>query len=107
MRVVNREKIMYNIRGNTEEGNDSVIRYICTVFFCAVLMILALPVKCTAADSRSSETSDRKTVSAEESREGKSSEDKNDGDWKIFLSIGAGITIVAVVIGAIASRDAK
>ena len=86
-----------------------MIRYAFLGFICAVVMLLALPVKCAAEHSPNNDTSDSGTVSSAEKshHKDKDPEDEHDGDWKIFLSIGAGITIVAFVIGAIASRDAK
>lgn len=81
-----------------------MIRYAAAVMFCAVLMVLAFPLSAAAKEKEPADESS--LVGAESSSSRSDTEEKNSGDWKIFLSIGAGIAVVAVVIGVIASKDA-
>jgi hypothetical protein len=78
-----------------------MIKNIAAVLLAAV-MILIFPLRCQAAQSTSESSGSSKS-----STESTDDEENKDGDWKIFLSIGAGIIVVGIVIGAIASKDAK
>ncbi len=82
-----------------------MFRRITAIVFCSVLMLLAFPVCCLAAGAESfDESSEAAVMSTSESSEAE--KEKGDNSRMIYLSIGAGIVIVAVTIGVIASRDA-
>ena len=82
-----------------------MFRRITAIVFCSVLMLLAFPVCCLASGAESfDESSEAAVMSTSESSEAE--KEKGDNSWMIYLSIGAGIVIVAVTIGVIASRDA-
>lgn len=83
-----------------------MFRRITAIVFCSVLMLLAFPVCCLAsgAESFGESSSEAAVMSTSESSEAE--KEKGDNSRMIYLSIGAGIVIVAVTIGVIASRDA-
>ena len=82
-----------------------MFRRVAAIVFFSVLMLLALPVCCLAAGAESfDESSEAAEMSTSESSEAE--KEKGDNSRMIYLSIGAGIVIVAVTIGVIASRDA-
>lgn len=86
-----------------------MFRRITAIVFCSVLMLLAFPVCCLASGAESfGESSSKAAVmsTSDSSKSEKDKKEKNDSSWMIYLSIGAGIVIVAVTIGVIASRDA-
>ncbi len=85
-----------------------MFRRVAAIVFFSVLMLLALPVCCLAAGAESFDESSEAAVmsTSESSKSEKDKKEKNDRSWMIYLSIGAGIVIVAVTIGVIASRDA-
>ncbi len=92
-------------RPRPSEGNEQMFRRLIVTAFCSVLMLLSFPVCCSASGAEStSDSSSAEVISSADSSKAESS--RSDSSWKIYLSIGAGIVIVAVTIGVIASRDA-
>jgi len=83
-----------------------VLRYAAAVFICSVLMVLAFPLSAFAKEKKAVSENESSLVSSDVSSDSSAAAEKPGGDWKIFLSIGAGIAVVAVVIGVIASKDA-
>ncbi len=96
-------EILYNIVYDVREERYAMLRLAAVILFSAVLMVLTFPLCAAAEGADSVNETESSRVSSENSSEG---DEKSGGDWKIFVSIGAGIAVVAVVIGIIASKDA-